>query len=190
MTRILLLGSLFLGLLIAGGIGGVLVYKGFTASSTSEHALTVEKIEKMGKLQLVRINIKDVLEQTKERPLFLPNAKAILIVAGEVYAGIDLQKVQAADIVSTDNLVSITLPKPEILAVKVNHEQSRVYDVRWGVLSTARLVDEAYKSAEIAIREEAVKMGFEESCRVNATALLTPMFREIASKEVQILFKQ
>jgi hypothetical protein len=189
MTRILLLGSLFLGILVIGGVGGALLYKSLTASSTSDHALTVEKIEKMGKLQLVKINIKDVLEQTKERPLFLPNAKAVLIVVGEVYAGIDLQKIQASDIVSTEKLVSITLPQPEILTAKVNHEQSRVYDVRWGILSTARLVDEAYKSAEIAIREEAVKMGFEESCKTNAVAMLTPMFREIAGKDVRVLFR-
>jgi hypothetical protein len=189
MTRILLIGSLFLGILLLGGVGGALLYKGFTASSTSDHGLTVEKIENMGKLQLMKMNMKDVLEQTKERPLFLPNAKAVLIVVGEVYAGIDFQKVQKSDIVSSDQLVTISLPAPEILLAKVNHEQSRVYDVRWGILSTARLVDEAYKSAELAIRDEAAKMGFEETCRTNAVTLLTPMFRAMAGKEVRITFK-
>jgi hypothetical protein len=189
MTRILLIGSLFLGILLLGGIGGALVYKGFTASSTSEHGLTVERIEKIGKLQLMKFSIKDVLEQTKERPLFLPNAKAVLIVMGEVYAGIDLQKVQQSDIVVTEKSVSVVLPKPEILLAKVNHEQSRVYDVRWGILSTARLVDEVYKRAEQAILEEAARTGFDETCRANAITLLAPMFREMAGKDVQISFR-
>jgi hypothetical protein len=130
-----------------------------------------------------------VREQTNPRPLFLPNAKAVLIVVGEVFAGIDLEKVKKEDIEDSGTLVTVTLPKPEILISKINHEKSRVYNVKWGMFSTAALVDEAYRNAELAIIEEAKNTGYEETCRNNARTLLTPIFRELSGKEVVILFK-
>jgi nucleoside-triphosphatase THEP1 len=171
------------------GFIGILIYKKLTGVSKSEHLLSVEKIENLGKMELVKVNIKDVVEQTKERPLFLPNAKAILIIAGEVFAGIDFEKVKREDIVDSGTQVIVTLPKPEILLSKVNHEKSKVYNINWGGFSTAELVDEAYKNAELIIIEEAGKTGYEETCKNNAKALLTPMFRELSGKEVEILFK-
>ena len=189
MKRTILLLVLFIIFMCVSGILGIIIYNKFTGASKSEHLLSVEKIENMGKMELVKVNIKDVVEQTKERPLFLPNAKAILIIAGEVFAGIDFEKVKREDIIDSGTLVTVTLPKPEILLSKVNHEKSKVYNVDWGGFSTADLVDAAYKNAELIIIEEAAKTGYEETCKNNAKALLTPMFRELSGKDVEILFK-
>jgi len=189
MKRILVLLVLLIIVVCGSGIVGIILYRSMSEKYKSEHLLSVDKIEKMGKLELVKVNIKDVLEQTSERPFYLPNAKAVLIIAGEVIAGVDLEKVQRDDIVDSDDQVTITLPKPEILLSKVNHEKSKIYDVEWGGFSTANLVDEAYKNAELAIIEEAGKTGYEETCRNNARALLTPIFRELSGKEVLITFK-
>jgi nucleoside-triphosphatase THEP1 len=189
MKRTIFLLVLFIVLMCGSGFIGIIIYKKLTGASKSEHLLSVEKIENLGKMELVKVNIKDVVEQTKERPLFLPNAKAILIIAGEVFAGIDFEKVKREDIVDSGTQVTVTLPKPEILLSKVNHEKSKVYNVNWGGFSTAELVDEAYKNAELIVIEEAGKTGYEETCKNNARALLTPMFRELSGKEVEILFK-
>jgi hypothetical protein len=189
MKRVAILLILFIIIVCVSGIVGIMLYRNITEKSKTEHMLSVDKIEKMGKLELVKVNIKDVLEQTSERPFYLPNAKAVLIIAGEVFAGIDFEKVKKEDIIDSGNDVTITLPKPEILMSKVNHEKSRIYNVEWGGFSTANLVDEAYKNAELAIIEEAAKTGYEETCRNNAKALLTPIFRELSGKEVNIQFK-
>jgi hypothetical protein len=97
--------------------------------------------------------------------------------------------VKQEDIIDSKIQVTVTLPKPEILMSKINHEKSRIYNVKWGLFSTANLVDEAYRSAELAIQEEALNTGFEETCRNNARMLLMPIFRELAGKEVEIRFK-
>ena len=164
MKRTIFLLVLFIVLMCGSGFIGIIIYKKLTGASKSEHLLSVEKIENLGKMELVKVNIKDVVEQTKERPLFLPNAKAILIIAGEVFAGIDFEKVKREDIVDSGTQVTVTLPKPEILLSKV-------------------------KNAELIVIEEAGKTGYEETCKNNARALLTPMFRELSGKEVEILFK-
>jgi hypothetical protein len=189
MSRIIAIFILFIIIICGSGVAGIMLYRNLTEKNKTEHNLSVEKIEKMGKLELVKVNIKDVLEQTSERPFYLPNAKAVLIVAGEVFAGIDFEKVKKEDIVDSGNEIIITLPKPEILMSKINHEKSKIYNVAWGGFSTAHLVDEAYKNAEISILEEATRTGFEETCRTNAKVLLTPIFRELSGKEVTIQFK-
>lgn len=189
MKRIIVLLILLIIVVCGSGIVGIILYRNMTETYKSAHLLSVDKIEKMGKLELVKVNIKDVLEQTAERPFYLPNAKAVLIIAGEVIAGIDLEKVKKDDIIDSGSQVTITLPKPEILMSKINHDKSKIYNVEWGGFSTADLVDEAYKNAEITIIEEAGKTGFEETCRNNARTLLLPLFRELSGKEVVILFK-
>jgi NAD dependent epimerase/dehydratase family enzyme len=189
MKRIIVLLILLIIVVCGSGIVGIVLYRSITEKYKSEHMLSVDKIEKMGKLELVKVNIKDVLEQTSERPFYLPNAKAVLIIAGEVIAGIDLEKVQKDDISDSGTQITITLPKPEILMSKVNHEKSKIYNIEWGGFSTANLVDEAYKAAETKIIEEAKITGYEETCENNAKSLLTPIFREISGKEVNILFR-
>ena len=190
MTRIIIFSIIFIIVVCGSAVVGILIYKSTTEQSKSQHMLTVEKIEKMGKLELVRINIKDVIEQKRERAFYLPDAKAVLIISGEVFAGIDLEKVKKEDVVDSGTQVTITLPKPEIILSKVNHEKSKVYNVEWGGFSTANLVDEAYKNAELKIIEEAASTGYEETCKNNAKALLLPIFRELSGKEIEILFKK
>jgi hypothetical protein len=190
MTRIIIISVIFIIVVCGSATVGILIYKGTEEQPKSQHLLTVDKIEKMGRLELVKINIKDVIEQRLERAFYLPDANAVLIIAGEVFAGIDLEKVKKEDIVDSEAKVTVTLPKPEIILSKVNHEKSKVYKVEWGGFSTEKLVDEAYKNAELKIIEEAANTGYEESCRNNAKALLLPIFRELSGKEIEILFKK
>lgn len=179
-----------IGVLLVAVIGlGLVFYITTGGKFASEHLISVEKVEKLGKLELVKFKIKDVLQETKERPLFLPTAKALLVISADVVAGIDMEKITKDDIVVTKDKVTITLPKPELLSVKINHQESKVYDVKWGGFSEVQIVEEAYKNAEKKITDDAVTMGYENMCKQNAKALLTPLFSEMSGKEVEIVFK-
>lgn len=177
--------------LIAVLIGvGLYGYTVFSKPSKSSHQLSIEKIERMGKLELVRITTKDVLQQTKERPFGLPNAKMLLIVVGQASIGIDLQKVKKEDFTDTETQVTVTLPKPEILMWKVDHKASKVYDTTLGGFSTAELQEEAWKSAEEVIRLSAADGTYFDLSKKNAVILLTPIFQELAGKKkVAIAFR-
>ena len=168
---------------------GVVAYKTIAASPKAPTLVTADKFEQMGKLVLVRITVKEVLKQVKERPFYLPNAEALLLIVGEVSAGVDLEKVKQGDISETATRVTIKLPKPEILMSKINHDQSMVYDVRGGGWSTAELVDQAYKAAEPKIIDAAKTMGYAATCESNARKILTAMFGQMSGKEILIEFK-
>ncbi len=191
MTKIYLRLLTYLVVILGSGVAGIYLYKSITDKPIikSEHQLTVEKIEKMGKLELVRITIKDVQEQTIPRPMPLPDAKALLIVVGEVSAGIDLKKVTMADIVDSETQITVTLPKPQMLMARIDHSKSKIYDVKGGLWNTVELLDDAYKAAEVKIRQAAAETGYVEICKKNARELLTPLFGELARKKIVIEFK-
>ncbi|OGA43085.1 MAG: hypothetical protein A3G25_05465 [Betaproteobacteria bacterium RIFCSPLOWO2_12_FULL_63_13] len=179
---------LYLILIAAIAGAAIYAYRRFAEPSKSKHELSVEQIQRMGRLMLVRFSIKDVVTQTKQRPLFLPDATALLIVVGEVYAGIDLAKIKNEDITQGPEQVIVKLPRCQILTHKVNLKKTQIYDVQWGGFKPWVLVAGALKAAEDKIREAAIDLGFAEPCKQQAHALLEPMFTQIANKKVVIKF--
>ena len=71
--------------------------------------MAVTKIQAIGKMELVKLTIKDVLEYTIERD-YLPDSKVLLVVSGEMAGCIDLTKIRQDQISVKDSILKITLP--------------------------------------------------------------------------------
>lgn len=174
------------------GLAIYVVYQKFTFSSTEtvKHEAVVEQIRLMGKIQLVQLQIRDVVEYKVERNMFLPDSKVLMIVAGEIGACIDLQKLKDSDVQRGDEKTIITLPAPEICYVKVNHERSKIHDkTSWMFLDDdAELMDKAYKEAELFLNREDVQLPAIVEAQKNAPAILGPIFSKIAGQPVEIKF--
>lgn len=163
----------------SGGIFNI----GRESKSISNHDIVLEKIEKMGKLQLVKFKFRDVLEQKIEYDWW-PDSKAILIVSGEATGCIDLEKVKSEDIVEQGDTIVIRLPEPEICDAKVNHQDTRVYDTQTFSFDESKLIDRAFKAAEKQIEETARKSNILEQARNNGELVLRPLFEQISKKRV------
>ena len=151
------------------------------------HALVLQEITAMGKLELVKYNFKDVVEQQITK-MWLPNAKAILIVQGEAIGCIDLTKVEIADITSEAETVVVNMPEPELCVFKIDHSKSRVYNTEYAFNEEAKLVQEAYKQAEKQIQRSALDMGILEQTQINARKVLTPVLEKASGKKVVLKF--
>ncbi len=151
----------------------------------------VEKITNMGKLELVKYSMKDVLEK-KEIRRFLPDQKILFVAVGEVAGCIDLTRVKKEDIRSTGDSLTITLPNPEICYTRLDHQRSKVYDVSgaWFPSDAKEMVEDIYKVAEKRILENAVEMDILGKTRQNATLIFKPMLENISGKNVGIVFKR
>lgn len=153
--------------------------------------MMIEKITGMGKLELVKYSMKDVLEQ-KELRMFLPDKRILFVAAGEVTGCIDLTKLKKTDIVKHgDDSITINLPKPEICYFKLDHQRSKVYDVS-GVLfpsDSKDMVEGIYKLAEQKMQENAREQDILGKTRQNANRIFKPMLENITGKKVGILFK-
>ncbi len=152
----------------------------------------VEKIVSMGKLELVKYSMKDVLEKKEIRNI-LPDKRILFVAVGEVTGCIDLTKLKKADVVASgSDSVTVFLPKPEICYVKLDHQQSKVYDVSgaWFPGDSKNMVEDIYKIAEQKILENARKQDILGKTRENAKLIFKPMLENISGKRIGIEFRQ
>ena len=177
-------------------LGGALYYFAVARNSTPptpevNYATVIEKVESMGKMQLVRYQISDAIEYTQPSgSRFLPDAKAMLIVTGEAIGCIDLSKVKMSDLTKTDSTMTLNLPAPELCVFKVDHKKSRVYDTKFTRLTGAtKIIDEAFQKAEAQIEKTALDNGILEETKKNAQLILKPMLEQLTGKQVTLAFE-
>jgi hypothetical protein len=150
--------------------------------------MLLQQIEELGRLEVVRYNIQDLMDYEKKRK-WLPNSKTSLKIVGEVTGCVDLTKIKAEDIRVDKDSVHIVLPDPEICNWKIDHSKSRVYNVQYGLWETEELVDEAYKEAEKKLYNEALNMGIAKESRESARKVLGPLLKGLGFTKISIDFK-
>ena len=162
----------------------------FSSKTEMNEDVMVEKIISMGKLELVKYSMKDVIEK-KEIRTFLPDKRILFVAVGEVTGCIDLTKVKKSDVNLQTDSVTIYLPKPEICYTKLDHQKSRVYDISgsWFPLDTKNLVEGIYKVAEQQILKNAQQMGILKKTEENAELIFKPFLENITGKKVTVKFR-
>lgn len=153
----------------------------------SSHHILLEKIEAIGKLELVKYRFSDVIEHTHKTD-FLPDASVLLIVKADAVGCIDLTKLNESDIYAEGDSIHIKLPAPEICYIKIDHKHSKVYDTKLAFFREATLVDEAYKYAEQELAKQVRQSDILQQTRQNALPLLKPIFEGLGYKKIKITF--
>lgn len=187
--KYLLLLAIVLGI-VAGGYF-FLKDRFFASHKELKEDVMIEKIIAMGKLELVKYAMKDVIEQKEVRAI-LPDKRVLFVAVGEVTGCIDLTKLQKKDIVQVgQDSVTIVLPDPEICYVKLDHQKSKVYDVSgtWFQDDTKDMVEGIYKIAEQRLLKNAADMQILSKTKQNALLIFKPMLENISGKKVTITFK-
>ncbi len=179
------------GILVILAIG-FFAYKSCRQSHEGEvvvsHNMLVKQIEQLGKLEVTKYSIQDLMDFEKKRD-WLPDSKTSVKVVGEVTGCIDLTQIKPEDIRTDKDSVSIILPDPEICNWKIDHSKSKIYNVKYGLWETEELVDEAYKEAEEKLYKEAQNMGINKESRANAEKVLVPILKGLGFKKIHIGFK-
>jgi hypothetical protein len=151
------------------------------------HHTVLQKITNLGKLELVKYNFRDIVEQEIVQQL-LPNPKALLIIEGEAVGCIDLRNVKADDVLLNADTLIVHLPKPEICYHKIDHQKSRIYETSFAFMNEALLLDEAFKKAESQVLRGAISNGILENTKKNARLILTPILETISKRPVKVSF--
>ncbi|MFN6943609.1 MAG: DUF4230 domain-containing protein [Cytophagaceae bacterium] len=168
------------------------VFKYDTAHSSEEevvvnHHMVVEKINSLGKLELVKFYLKDIIEHKVVKE-WLPDPKVVLIASGEVVGCIDLNGIGLQHIFIEEHSVTIQLPDPEICYFKINHKESKVYNIEYHYFQQAELIDAAYKNAEQQMEKAALKMDIISHTKVNAELFLKPILESFTGKKIIIKY--
>lgn len=171
------------------GFGGWVIWKRFSSVDNveSRHQILVERIEAMGKLELVKYRLSDVVEH-KNISAYLPDASVLLIVKADAVGCVNLANITPDDIEVIGDSVTIQLPRPEICYVRIDHDESRVYDTKMAFFREAQLVDAAYKAAETQIMKEVRQSDILEQTKANATNVFRPLLQGLGYSKVNLSF--
>jgi hypothetical protein len=156
---------------------------------TETNDMAVTKIQAIGRMELVKLTIKDVLEYNIERD-YLPDSKVLLVVSGEMAGCIDLAKIQKDQISVKDSVVHIVLPKPEICYYKIDQQKTRIYNATtYFLLDNEALITQlAYKRAENYFKSDSLNQIVYKETEANVQTMLKPLLESITQKKVELEF--
>jgi hypothetical protein len=156
---------------------------------TVSHSVVVEKIEALGRMELIRYHFSNVVDYKQASGwMLVPDSRVILIVEGEAIGCVDFAKLDSSAVQLFPDSIAITLPEPEVCVHKVDLSRSRVFDTRYTMWKGAQLVDQAYKSAEEEILKSALQAGILDQTRRQAEQMLQPMLEGLSGRKVRVLF--
>jgi Protein of unknown function (DUF4230) len=151
----------------------------------------LNRIQQLERLETVRFYIDKIVSgehESRYLPEFLSGDRLLLIVHGEVIAGIDLSKVQASDIIVRNKNVIVRIPKAEVFTVRIDNQRTRVYSRETGLFSSVdpNLESEVRRAAELQLREAAMEEGILKIADKNAQSTLTRLLEGLGFKRVEL----
>lgn len=151
----------------------------------------VRQVQQLRRLETVIYRMDKVVSGGREHP-YLPRMLAgehlLMMVHGEVVAGVDLGRIGSGDVRVTGKMVEIALPPPEIFSARLDSSRTRVYSRDTGLFSRAdpNLETLVRKEAERDLREAALKDGILQTARQNAAATLVSLMRGLGFENVVV----
>lgn len=153
----------------------------------------VSQIQRLQRLETVVFGMDKIVvgeRESKYLPKFFAGDRLLLIVFGEVTAGIDLNKVQIGDVdVDPEGpAIRLKIPPPEIFSTRVDNERTRVYSRETGLFSSVDpdLETDVRREAERQVREGAVEGGIIDTARSNARETLTAFLQGLGFAQVTV----
>ena len=138
----------------------------------------VQRIQRLQRLETVVYSMEKVVTGTQDNaylPRILGGDRILLIVHGEVTAGIDLAKLDTSKIDIKDRGIELDLPPAEVFSARLDNEQTRVYSRETGLFTMPdpNLESEVRREAERQIRQSALDSGILKTAADNGRATLS-----------------
>jgi len=168
--------------LVAVGAGGYLWFRNADAHGDAHKTLekktpsVLTAIQSLARLESVAFHMERVVDikTTEQRLWGLVEAEdtLLLVAVGDVIAGVDLGKLNSADITldETSRQARLVLPPPEVFSARLDSQRTYVHKRDTDLLATGGqgLEAEARRRAEVTIRDAALAAGILEHARRNA----------------------
>jgi hypothetical protein len=186
--------AFLLGLVAATAIAVVVAWLLFFQSGLHidlSRPAVVQRIQRLQRLETVVYSMEKIVtgEQVNAYlPRMLAGERILLIVHGEVTAGIDLGKLEDAKIDIKGRSIEIELPPAEVFSTRLDNEQTRVYSRETGLFTVPdpNLESEVRRAAERQIRQAAIDGGILKTAAENSRATLSGLLGGLGFENVVI----
>jgi len=148
----------------------------------------LREVRSLARLETVQYSLEKVIttEVGQGALGFLFGDRLLFVAHGEVIAGVDLEKLGAANMQAENGVLTVTLPEAEIFVATLNNDLSYVYDRQTGILKRGdvELESLARQEAEKEIEKAALADGILETAQKNAESYLYRLLRQLGYQEV------
>ncbi len=149
----------------------------------------VRQIQKLQRLETVSYTMDKIISAEDDSfvlPRVLARNRLLLVVHGEVIAGVDLGKLQASDVVVSNRKVSVRLPKAEILVTRFDSDKTQVYSRDTGLFFSPdpNLGTQVRLEAELQLQHAALQDGILKSADENARNSVQSILKGLGFEQI------
>ena len=151
----------------------------------------VRQVQQLQRLETIVFGMDKIVaggQESRYLPKLLAGDRLLLMVYGEVTAGVDLGRIGPADIVISGPSVHVSIPPAEIFSARIDNERTRVYSRETGLFSSVdpNLESEVRRVAEQQIRQAALDQGVLKLATTNAGVTLKNFLRGVGFEQVDV----
>ena len=156
--------------------------------------VVVQDIQRLNELATVRWTQQVIVEEEGNEkiwrtylPDLLSGEKVLLVAAGDVEAGVNLDELGQDDVRVEEERVTIDLPEARILSAALDEEETKLYNRERGLIDFRgddALIEEARRDALDEIRSTAEDNGIIEQARTNAEDSIRGFLATLGHEEV------
>lgn len=150
----------------------------------------VHRIQNLQRLETVQYTMDKVVSGGRSNavfPDFLAGDKLLLLVHGEVVAGIDFSALQSKDVSVHGRQIQMRVPSPQLFSTRLDNSKTRVYSRQTGLLVPVdpNLETEVRQQAEYELEQSALADGILNTAQQNARSTLTSMLTALGFQKVE-----
>ena len=151
----------------------------------------VDKIRHLERLETVVYSMDNIVEgdhTSSVLPDFIAGDKLLLVVHGEVIAGIDLSQIRPSDIQIHGTDIQVHLPDAQVFITSLDNAHTRVYSRSTGLFVSAdpNLESEVRDKAQQQLLQAALADGVLNKARQNARTAVTTMLLGLGFQKVKV----
>jgi hypothetical protein len=200
----LILG-LFLGVIAVGSIGWLMLSRnsgqallsrmwsavtGRTLTIDVSQPTVVDRIQRLQRLETVVYTMDKIVIGAKENPVlpnFLAGDRLLMLVHGEVVAGIDFSNLKPGDVTVEGKHIRLHLPAPQMFSTRIDSGKTRVYSRQTGFLvpSDPDLETQVRQEAERQLQEAAMADGILRTAQQNAISTITSLLQGLGFEKIE-----
>jgi hypothetical protein len=150
----------------------------------------VDRIQRLQRLETVVYTMDKVVTGAKENPIFpdfLAGDRLLMMVHGEVVAGIDFSSLKPGDVRLDGRKVHLRLPASQVFSTRLDSAKTRVYSRQTGLLvpTDPNLETEVRQEAERELQAAALADGILQTAQQNAASTITSLLQGLGFEKIE-----
>jgi hypothetical protein len=200
-----LVAGLFVGVVFAGSVGWLMLSRdsgrsllshvwssmtGRVLSIDVSQPTVVDRIQRLQRLETVVYTMDKLVTGAKENPIFpdfLAGDRLLMMVHGEVVAGIDFSSLKPGDVLLNGKEVHLRLPASQVFSTRLDSAKTRVYSRQTGLLvpTDPNLETEVRQEAERELQGAALADGILQTAQQNGASTITSLLQGLGFEKIE-----